>query len=197
MNILILIILINLSPEPVFINPGIDSARLGINFLDSLKGLQMWVKQGFCTEQKQPIIGSVCLCLQTRETREGWPLLTVETEANRDSWSTYERVLPWLVRLACHVDRFFVLGSPVQNIIFLTANFFTLLGSPSPSNQGTVGSTVVLGRLSLCLSYKNSYSQAKVFRHTEQDCSLSSSYETLCSVKGILRRLSCMSSSRY
>jgi hypothetical protein len=27
----------------------------------------------------------------TRETREGWPLLTVETEANRDSHSTNER----------------------------------------------------------------------------------------------------------
>ncbi len=27
----------------------------------------------------------------TRETREGWPLLTVETEANRDSKSTNER----------------------------------------------------------------------------------------------------------
>jgi hypothetical protein len=28
---------------------------------------------------------------QTRETRLGWPLLTVKTEANGDSWSTYER----------------------------------------------------------------------------------------------------------
>jgi hypothetical protein len=26
-----------------------------------------------------------------REIREGWPLLTVETEAYGDSWSTYER----------------------------------------------------------------------------------------------------------
>jgi hypothetical protein len=26
----------------------------------------------------------------TRETREGWPQLTVETEANRELWSIYE-----------------------------------------------------------------------------------------------------------
>ncbi len=32
----------------------------------------------------------------TRETREGWPLLIVETEANGDSWRTYERG-PFLV----------------------------------------------------------------------------------------------------
>jgi hypothetical protein len=36
----------------------------------------------------------------TREAREGWPLLTVETEANGDLWSTYERAYPWLVRWA-------------------------------------------------------------------------------------------------
>ncbi len=28
-------------------------------------------------------------CVRIRETREGWPLLTVETEANGDSKSTY------------------------------------------------------------------------------------------------------------
>jgi len=31
------------------------------------------------------------LWVTARETREGWPLLSVETEANRDSSSTYER----------------------------------------------------------------------------------------------------------
>jgi hypothetical protein len=34
----------------------------------------------------------------TVETREGWPLLTVETETNGDLQSTNEGVLPWLVR---------------------------------------------------------------------------------------------------
>jgi hypothetical protein len=29
---------------------------------------------------------------QSRETREGWPLLTVETVASGDSWSTYEGI---------------------------------------------------------------------------------------------------------
>ncbi len=39
---------------------------------------------------------------QTKETREGWSLLTVKTETNGESWSTYERVkggsfLGWFV----------------------------------------------------------------------------------------------------
>jgi hypothetical protein len=29
--------------------------------------------------------------VEPRETREGWPLLCVETEANGDSWITYEK----------------------------------------------------------------------------------------------------------
>ncbi len=44
-----------------------------------------------------------------RETREGWPLLTVETEANGDSWSTNDRDPSfWLVRWAhlCRYNRF-------------------------------------------------------------------------------------------
>ncbi len=36
-----------------------------------------------------------------RETREGWPLLTVETEVNGDSKSANEKDLPWLVHWAC------------------------------------------------------------------------------------------------
>jgi hypothetical protein len=36
-----------------------------------------------------------------RETREGWPLLTVETEVIGDSKSTNERGPPWLVRWSC------------------------------------------------------------------------------------------------
>ncbi len=38
--------------------------------------------------------------VQPRETREGWLLLTVETEANGDSTCTNERGPPWLVRWA-------------------------------------------------------------------------------------------------
>jgi hypothetical protein len=33
-----------------------------------------------------------------KETREGWPLLTVETQVNGNSKSTMKGVLPWLVR---------------------------------------------------------------------------------------------------
>ncbi len=67
------------------------------------------------------------------ETIEGRPLLTVETGVNGDSKRTkLIGALPWLVRWACRAGtRYFcfaltALVSPVQNIIFLTAHFFTL-----------------------------------------------------------------------
>jgi hypothetical protein len=49
----------------------------------------------------------ICFCSIVRaiETREGWPLLTVETEVNGDSKSTNEKgVPPWLVRCAGTID---------------------------------------------------------------------------------------------
>ncbi len=66
--------------------------------------------------------------VSTRETRERWPLLTVETKALGDFWRTNERVLPWLVRWARRAGTrdFYpamaVLVSLEQNNIFLTAN---------------------------------------------------------------------------
>jgi hypothetical protein len=44
----------------------------------------------------------------TRETIEGWPMLTVETEVNGDSKSTNERVLGWFVGLVVPVQEIFV-----------------------------------------------------------------------------------------
>jgi hypothetical protein len=74
----------------------------------------------------------VFLCVEIdRETRVGWPLLTVETEANGDSWSTYERVR-WCVGLnhrAGTRDVWTALAAlgPVQNIFYLLhATVFTL-----------------------------------------------------------------------
>jgi hypothetical protein len=84
----------------------------------------------------------------------GWPLLTFKTEANGDSWSTYERgpslqLVRWSWR-AVTIDfspALAALVSLVQNIIFLTAHFFTLT---VPIAQQP-GPAAVLGRLSLCL----------------------------------------------
>jgi hypothetical protein len=39
--------------------------------------------------------------VKTKETREGWPLLTVETEVNGDSRRTNERAISRLVDWAC------------------------------------------------------------------------------------------------
>ncbi len=66
-----------------------------------------------------------------KETREGWPLLTVETEVNGDTKSTMKGVLPCMVGLLgllCRYKRFlFCLGCssrPNTNILFLTVNLF-------------------------------------------------------------------------
>jgi hypothetical protein len=49
--------------------------------------------------------------VQSRETREGWPLLTVETDVNGDSKSTNEKrsILGWFVGLVVPVREIFVL----------------------------------------------------------------------------------------
>jgi hypothetical protein len=88
-----------------------------------------------------------------RETREGRPLLTVETEVNRDSKSTNERgpSLAGFLGLSCQYRRFlFCLGcssGPVQNIFFLTVHY---LNSFVPIVQ-QAGQADVLGRLSLSM----------------------------------------------
>jgi hypothetical protein len=58
----------------------------------------------------------------TRETREGWPLLTIESEANGDLWSANERGPSLAGRLgsSCWYKRFYpalaALVSTVKNI---------------------------------------------------------------------------------
>jgi hypothetical protein len=79
-------------------------------------------------------------CRNTRETREGWPLLTVETEVNGDSKSTNVSVpsLVGLLGLSCRYKRFFLcLGCSIRPS---TKHFFLTLHyrvsnplSPSPS----------------------------------------------------------------
>jgi hypothetical protein len=76
----------------------------------------------------------------TRDTREGKPMSTVENEANGDSRSTYERVLPWLVvRWARHTRDFcpalVALVGPIQNIFSSLYNISLYL-SPLPNKLG-------------------------------------------------------------
>jgi hypothetical protein len=67
-----------------------------------------------------------------RETKEGWHPLTVETEANGGSRSTFKRGPSFVGSLAhCVTTRDFccalaALVSPVQNICCLTIRFFNL-----------------------------------------------------------------------
>jgi hypothetical protein len=69
-----------------------------------------------------------------RETREGWPRLTPETNGNFWSTCTFERVLPflpWLIRWApCTGTRDFLsclrcISQPCTKYFFLTAHYFT------------------------------------------------------------------------
>ncbi len=100
--------------------------------------------------------------VSTRENREGRPLLTGETKAIGDLWSTNERVLPWLVRWARRAatrdfySALAVLASPEQNIFFLAAHFFHFMCPHRPATWG--GQLVVPGRLSLnmCLWFQQS-----------------------------------------
>ncbi len=79
------------------------------------------------------------------------PLLTVETETNGHSWSTYYRghALVGLLGLSCRYKRFLscldAQVSPVQDIFLLPAHFFTLF----VPNAQQAGQAVVPGRLSL------------------------------------------------
>ncbi len=93
----------------------------------------------------------LCTTLSQRDYREGWPLLTVETEVIGTQRVQLKRVLPWVVHWACRaVTRDFcsalaVLVGPVQNIFFLTVHYFN---SFVPIAQ-QAGQAAVLGRLSL------------------------------------------------
>jgi hypothetical protein len=64
---------------------------------------------------------------KTRESREGWPLLTVETEAMGTLGVHMKGVLPWFVRWARRAGAIDFCVSAEQNIIFLSTHFFTLL----------------------------------------------------------------------
>ncbi len=68
--------------------------------------------------------------------KEGWPLLTVETEADRDSWSTHERG-PFLGWFVGSVQWIFVLPrllwSPQYKILFSHHKLFHFFWFPRPA----------------------------------------------------------------
>jgi hypothetical protein len=66
--------------------------------------------------KRESVLGNLCTTVKPRlmsvvirETREGWPLLIVETEANGDLWRTNEGG-PLVLRLVVPVQEIFVLS---------------------------------------------------------------------------------------
>ncbi len=82
------------------------------------------------------------LCIGIRETRESWPLLTVETETNEDLWSTNEGgpSWGWFVGLVVPVQEIFILlwllWTAQYKNIFSSPYTIAIYVSPSPSNLG-------------------------------------------------------------
>ncbi len=106
---------------------------------------------------------------EVRETRERWPLLTVETEVNReDSRRKNERghFLVGSLGLFCTYKRFlFCLGcssQPSTNYRFPSPYTFSIPLSPIAQQAGQAA---VLGRLSLCVCLWGRYT---VHRHSSQ-----------------------------
>ncbi len=79
-------------------------------------------------------------CVQLRETREGWPLLTFETDKNWDSKSTNSWFIGRVVLVLGTRDfcpALAALVNPVQNIFFVYRILFQFICSPLPSQLGT------------------------------------------------------------
>jgi hypothetical protein len=97
----------------------------------------------------------------TRETREEWPLLSVETEANGDSKRTNERglsFLVWFVGLFMPVQVIFVLPGlqSVQYKIFFSSPYtISIHLSPSPSKLGRQSFRIVCLLMCVCGFYSH------------------------------------------
>ncbi len=78
-----------------------------------------------CQKLHCPIVSKIVnsWIVLSRETREGWPQLSVETEVKRDSKRTNERG-PFLVGTREFRYALAALVGPVQNIFFLSVHCF-------------------------------------------------------------------------
>jgi hypothetical protein len=117
------------------------------------QNLKWRIQHAFCHLDRMSVeCGNLSDNVWTRETREGWPLLSA-TEMNVDSKSANEGVLPWLCWRACRAGKrdfcsaLAVLVGPVQNIFFLAVHYFNSFVHIALQ----VGQAVVLGRLSLSM----------------------------------------------
>jgi hypothetical protein len=91
--------------------------------------------------------GNQCAAGAQRDYREGWPLITVETEANRDSKSTNVRCpsfLGWFIELFFFWPAMAALVDPVKIIFFPYRTFFQFICPHRPASWpgSRVGSPV-------------------------------------------------------
>ncbi len=91
---------------------------------------------------------------ETRETGEGWPLLTFETEVMGTQRVQMKEVLGYMVRWTRHAGTadfcpaLAALVSLIQNIVFPRRTLFHFISPPSPSNLGRQACWVACLRVS-------------------------------------------------
>ncbi len=97
----------------------------------------------------------------SNQTREGWTLLTVKTEANGNSKRTNEKgpsligSLSWRAGTIDFCSALAALVGPGQNMFFLTVHYFILISlSPSPCKLGRQSCGVAC--LLVCVSVPDS-----------------------------------------
>jgi hypothetical protein len=87
-----------------------------------------WLVRWACRARTRDFRSALAALVGTRDNREGWPLLTVETEVNGDSKSTNERGPSLVCSLGCYAgtrefcSALAALVGIVQNIRFLTVH---------------------------------------------------------------------------
>jgi hypothetical protein len=145
-----------------------------VQFVFSLCSVRVQFVFSLCSVCVQFVFNSCSVCVQFYghdQAKEGWPLLTVETEVNGDSKKTNERG-PFLVGLLGLSNRnnefLFCLGCssrPIKKYFFLTIHYFN---SFVPIAQ-QAGQATVLGHqsLSVCLKPWSLYTLQILIRFQE------------------------------
>ncbi len=138
--------------------------------------------------------------LHSRETAEGWPLLTVETAVNGDSKSTNERCPSFVGSsdLSCRYKRvLFCLhchNRPIAKKKFTSPYSISIYLSSSPSKLA--GQEAVLGRLSLSMCLWCTGSLRDIGGERARETGFRGQHDRRCVVKEHQQGLGCKASKK-